>query len=314
MAGDSQDWRARQNFAVIVVGRNSVEPTKSLDEFDGSAERRPTDMKIAAAQISCAPGDIGANVRKIRDFASRAKESGVELIVFPEMVDTGYSMPVIQKHATSWNEGAVPKLQKMAKELAISIVAGVSDRDGANIYNSQIVIDRNGQIVAKYRKTHLVTAAPLDERPYFKAGDAFATCKIDPPSRSSGAASKFNFGLSICYDLRFPEFCRTLALKHHTNVFVNSSAWPFPRVEHLRILALARAIENQSYLILANRVGTDDGVTFCGTSAIIDPYGAIVAAASVDREELIQADISDEVIDSVRKRMLVFEHRRGDLY
>jgi predicted amidohydrolase len=85
-------------------------------------------------------------------------------------------------------------------------------------------------------------------------------------------------------------------------------------VEHLRILALARAIENQSYLILANRVGTDDGVTFCGTSAIIDPYGVIVAGASADREELIQGEISIEVIDSVRSRMKVFEHRRRDLY
>jgi omega-amidase len=261
-------------------------------------------MKIAAAQISCTPGDLDANVRKIRDFALRAKESGAELIVFPEMVDTGYSMPIIQKHATSWNEGAVPKLQKMAKDLAISIVAGVSDRDGARIYNSQIFIDAKGEILSKYRKTHLVTAAPLDERPVFAPGDSLVSFKI----------GKLNVGQSICYDLRFPEFCRTLAVAHGANVFVNSSAWPFPRVEHLRILALARAIENQSYLILANRVGTDDGVTFCGTSAIIDPYGAIVAAASVDREEFIQAEISEDVINSVRNRMRVFDHRRGDLY
>lgn len=261
-------------------------------------------MKIAIAQISCRPGDLDANVRKIRDFASLAKQSGAELIVFPEMVDTGYSMPVIQEHATSWNEGAVPRLQAIAKELSIAIIAGVSDRDGSRIYNSQAFIDGNGKIIAKYRKTHLVTAAPLDERPYFTPGDAFASCKMD----------KFNLGLTICYDLRFPEVCRALAVEHGANVFINSSAWPFPRVEHLRILALARAIENQSYLILANRVGTDDGVTFCGTSAIIDPYGAIVAAASVDREELIQTEISDEVINSVRNRMAVFEHRRTDLY
>jgi predicted amidohydrolase len=108
--------------------------------------------------------------------------------------------------------------------------------------------------------------------------------------------------------------CRKLAVEHRVNVLINSSAWPFPRVEHLRILALARAIENQSYLILANRVGTDDEVTFCGTSAIVDPYGAIVAAASVDREELIQAEISGDVIDSVRNRMAMFAHRRADLY
>jgi len=220
------------------------------------------------------------------------------------MADTAYSMPVIQKHAASWNEGAVPELQKIAKELSIAIVCGVSERDGASIYNAQVLVDANGEINAKYRKTHLVTAAPLDERNTFSPGNEFVSCKID----------KFNLGLSICYDLRFPEMCRTLATEEGVNTFVTSSAWPFVRVEHLRILALARAIENQSYLILANRVGTDDGVTFRGTSAIVDPYGAIVAAGSVDREELLQAEISDEVINSVRNRMAVFAHRRPDLY
>jgi omega-amidase len=261
-------------------------------------------MKIAAAQIACTPGDLEANLRTIHDFASRAKDSGAELIVFPEMIDTGYSMPVIQKHATSWNEGAVPRLQKMAKQLSLAIIAGVSDHDGARIYNSQAFIDAGGNVRAKYRKTHLVTAAPLDERPVFAGGDTFVSCKFD----------KLNFGLTICYDLRFPEVCRTLAVQQKVSVFINSSAWPFPRLEHLRILALARAIENQCYLILANRVGTDDGVTFCGTSAIIDPYGVIVAAASADREELIEAEISEEVINSVRSRMAIFTHRRQDLY
>jgi len=261
-------------------------------------------MKIAAAQIACTPGDLEANLRTIKDFASRAKDFGVELIVFPEMIDTGYSMPVIQKHASSWTEGAVPQLQEMAKQFSLAIIAGVSDREGPRIYNGQVFIDAGGNIRAKYRKTHLVTAAPLDERPLFAAGDTFASCKLD----------KFNLGLTICYDLRFPEICRALAVEHSANVFVNSSAWPLPRLDHLRILALARAIENQCYLVLANRVGTDDGVTFCGTSVIIDPYGVIVAAASADREELIQAEISEEVINSVRGRMAVFDHRRQDLY
>jgi predicted amidohydrolase len=76
-------------------------------------------MKVAAAQISCAPGDFNANIAKIRDFASLAKNSGAELIVFPDMVDTGYSMSVIRRHATSWNEGAVPALQKLAKTLSL---------------------------------------------------------------------------------------------------------------------------------------------------------------------------------------------------
>ena len=261
-------------------------------------------MKIAAAQISCAPGEIDVNLRKIGEFASRAKASGAELIVFPEMSDTGYSMPIIKKHAATWNEGAVPRLKQVAKELSISIICGVSEREGNTIFNAQIFLNAAGEIVSSYRKTHLVTAAPLDERPVFTAGGQFVSCN----------AASFNFGLTICYDLRFPEVARKLVVEQNANVLINSSAWPFPRVEHLRILALARAMENQAYVVLANRVGTDNGVTFCGTSAIIDPYGVILAAASADREELIQAEISQEVLQSVRDRMRVFEHRRKDLY
>ena len=271
-------------------------------------------MKVATAQISCVLGDRTANLDKVRDFASRAKDSGTELIVFPEMIDTGYSMPAIKQYAAAWEEGAAPELQKIAKQLALGIVCGISDRDGEFIYNAQVFIDASGEIVAKYRKTHLVTAAPLDERSCFSPGNQFVSCKLDPLKNGFAAANKFNVGLTICYDLRFPEGCRTLAVEHNVNVFVTSSAWPAVRVEHLKVFARARAIENQCYLILANRVGTDDGVTFCGSSAIIDPTGAIVAGASVDREELLQAEISNAVIDSVRTNMAVFAHRRPELY
>lgn len=261
-------------------------------------------MKIAVAQIDCTPGEIGSNLRKIREFVLRAKKGGADLIVFPEMSDTGYSMPVIQKHASSWTEGAVPRLEQMAEELSIAIICGVSEREENHIYNAQIFIEAGGEIVDSYRKTHLVTAAPLDERPVFTAGDQLASC----------AARGFTFGLTICYDLRFPEVARKLAVEQNANVLINSSAWPFPRMEHLRVLALARAMENQAYVVLANRVGTDDGVTFCGSSAIIDPYGVVVAGASADREELITGEISEDVLKSVRDRMKVFEHRRKDLY
>ena len=125
----------------------------------------------------------------------------------------------------------------------------------------------------------------------------------------------FRFGLSICYDLRFPELYRRLATEDHANVFILSSAWPFPRVgRSVRILATARAIENQSYVIVSNRVGKDDGVPFCGSSAIIDPYGVVIASASTDREELLVAEISLENLQSVRDCMPVFTDRRSDLY
>src|SRR6516164_1979139 len=94
-------------------------------------------MKVAVAQISCTLGDPEANLLRVRDLSRRAKdESDVELIVFPEMIDTGYSMPVIREHATDWNSGFVSKLQEIARKLSVAIVSGVSERDGRSIYNS----------------------------------------------------------------------------------------------------------------------------------------------------------------------------------
>jgi predicted amidohydrolase len=261
-------------------------------------------VKIAAAQISCALGDLDANVRKIADFSALAKKSGAALVLFPEMSDTGYSMPVIEKCARPRKEGAVTQLQEIARENSIAVVAGISEREAGSIFNAQAFIDADGELLAKYRKTHLVTAAPLDERVCLSPGNEFVTAKID----------KFNVALSICYDLRFPEMARTLVVKHGANVIVNSSAWPVVRAEHLRILALARAVENQSYFIIANRVGTDDGVTLCGGSLIVDPSGKILASASSDCEELIAAEISADVIAQVRDLVRVFDHRRPELY
>jgi omega-amidase len=261
-------------------------------------------MNIAAAQISCSLGDLKANLLKIRDFSAEAKEVGADLIVFPEMVDTGYSMPVIQTHATPWINGVVPELQRIAKTVSIAIVSGVAERDGTSIYNSQIFIDARGEIVTKYRKAHLFAHAPIEEHKCFSPGKEL----------TSFAFAGLCFGLSICYDLRFPELYRKLAVENDVNSFIVSSAWPFSRIEHFLTLATARAIENQSYMIVANRVGNDDGVSFCGRSRIIDPYGVIIAAASQDREELIQAEISEDAVKSVRSQMEVFAHRRPDVY
>src|SRR2546421_6566267 len=105
-------------------------------------------MKIAAAQIACTLGNIDANLRKMRDFSERAKNEGAELIVFPEASDTGYSMPIIRDHATTRAEGAVPALQEMPKEFSLTIVAGVSEREGDTIYNSQVFIDPQGKPIA----------------------------------------------------------------------------------------------------------------------------------------------------------------------
>src|SRR5947208_1531978 len=261
-------------------------------------------MKIALFQISCSLGDSEANLAKVHFLSRAVNDVGAELIVFPEMTDTGYSMSVIQKYAGHWKSGFVPGLEEIASELSIAIVSGVSERDGSSIYNSQVLIDAKGDIVAKYRKTHLYAVAPVEEQACFAPGDSFASFKL----------GCLQFGFSICYDLRFPEMYRKMATEQKVGAFIVSSAWPFPRVEHWCVLAQARAIENQSYVIASNRVGKDDDLWFCGSSAIIDPRGVVIAAASTDREELIQADLSAELVVSVRSRVASLTHRRSDLY
>src|SRR6516162_9908031 len=105
-------------------------------------------MKVAVAQISCSLGNQKANLAKVRDFSRQAKGGAAELILFPEMTDTGYSMPVIQKHANHWKTGFVAGLQEIARQLSIAIISGVSERDESSIYNSQVLVDAKGDIVA----------------------------------------------------------------------------------------------------------------------------------------------------------------------
>src|SRR5215831_10257322 len=101
----------------------------SLQKVRGSSQ-----MKIAVAQMSCSLGDPETNLSKVRDFSQRAREAGAELVVFPEMTDTGYSMPVIQKHANYWKAGFVASLREIAGQVSMAIVSGVSERDGSSIY------------------------------------------------------------------------------------------------------------------------------------------------------------------------------------
>src|ERR1700692_3964057 len=134
-----------------------------------------TFMKVAVAQISCSLGDPDANLLKVRDFSRRARDVGADLIVFPEMTDTGYSMPVIREHASDWANGFVPGVQEIAKKISIAIVSGASERDGSSIYNSQVFVDSQGNIAAKYRKTHLYAVAPVEEQACFAPGNTFAS-------------------------------------------------------------------------------------------------------------------------------------------
>jgi omega-amidase len=259
-------------------------------------------VKIACAQIDCEIGDVAANVAKLRDFAFRARDAGCELVVFPEMADTTCDMEAARQHGASWDGGAFAAVQAIAREASLCIVCGLSERDGERLFNSVAIVAPDGALLARYRKTHLITTEPFSEEKVFTAGDALRTFEF----------GGFTFGVMVCYDLRFPEVARHYAT-HGAEAIVMPSAWPASRIAHWRTLVAARAIENQLYLACANRTGIDGEVVFGGTSLIVDPWGEAIAAASERDEELVVAAIELQRVRDVREYMPVFKHRRTDL-
>ncbi len=260
-------------------------------------------MKIAIAQIECKVGDVKANLEKISGIVEKSAEAGSEVVLFPEMADTGYEVSRISAYASSWDPGPVEHIQKAAKKNRIHVICGLSELSNGCIYNVLAVVDPDGRISGKYRKTHLAAFSPLEEDKTFTAGNRLEIVQI----------GDFKAGLMICYDLRFPEVARSLALAG-AEMLLLSAAWPFPRLRHWDMLIAARAIENQVFVVAANHVGANSISTFCGSSRIVDPYGVTVTSASEEREALMVGDISKADLEYLRDAMPVFKHRREKLY
>ena len=260
-------------------------------------------MKIGIAQIDCTLGDIRANLAKLSLYAEKAKNSACDVLVLPEMADTGYEMSVIEKSACTWKDIPFKTLKELAVKNEIFLICGLSEKVEDQIFNSIAAFNPRGELIGKYRKTHLASYPPLNEGAAITPGKFIETIQI----------GEFKCGLMICYDLRFPELCRSLTLKGAEAVIL-CSAWPFPRQRHWEILIKAIAIENQVYFIAANRIGSDGPVTFCGSSCLIDPYGVVVSSGAENREELISSKIKKDIIKTVRENMPIFKHRRVNLY
>ena len=260
-------------------------------------------MRVALAQMKCSLGNIEANCSKIFSFAERAAEDHCRVVIYPEMSDTGYDTSVIRETASDWKGLPYSTLRRAAKDLGVYVICGLSERVGENLYNSIAALSPEGELIAKYRKTHLYCPVPVEEHKIFASGSSLATFQIEDMA----------WGLSICYDLRFPELYRSLFLKG-AEVMVNCTAWPQSRSVHWRTLTRARAIENQAYMLGSGRVGTDGKSTFCGQSCIIKPYGQTAAIGSSDSEELVTADIDRNEVVSFREKIPISATRRPDIY
>ncbi len=260
-------------------------------------------MKIAMAQMDILSGGVKENTKKMVDFIVQAKERGCDLVVFPEMSDTGYDMPVILDTASTWDNGPVVKLRETAQKLQINVIAGVSRRTSVGVYNGVVVIDRNGGIVHGYHKTHLITAEPMLEHRFLQAGEALGFFELEG----------VKIGVMTCYEIRFPEIARTLALKG-TELLVIPAAWPMVRLPHWQGLAVARAIENQVYVAAVNRIGNGTGLRFAGTSLLVGPYGEVITSGTQIHEDLLVGKIERDRINAVREQIKVHQDRRPELY
>jgi predicted amidohydrolase len=169
-----------------------------------------------------------------------------------------------------------------------------------NIFNRAQVIDAAGRYVSSYDKVHLFRL--MEEDKYLAPGTSASLFELGAMTCAS----------VICYDIRFCELPRKLAVQGAELLFV-SAEWPSPRVEHWRTLLRARAIENQLFVAACNRGGVTDGEVFAGNSMLVAPDGTVLAEAGTG-EEIIWADFEPELVRQVRKQIPVFEDRAPELY
>lgn len=260
-------------------------------------------MKIGLAQIDCDPGNVKSNISKFETFAKQAKDKGCNVVIFPEMSDTGYVTSIIPECAQPWPGLSFEAARVAAASNSIHIFCGLSEKKEDSTYNSLAHFDPDGKLQAHYRKLHLFTPAPVFENKFIQQGNELSIAKVDGTK----------WGLSICYDLRFPELYRSQTLEG-SEILLICSAWPNVRPSHWDHLSRSRAIENQTFLIGVDRVGTDGDITFNGQSRIVNPMGEILVEGSSTSEELIVGEIDMTKISEARNAIPINTSRRSDIY
>ncbi len=259
-------------------------------------------MKICCVQMNVCAAEPEQNSARAEMLIRQSAASQPDVILLPELWNTGFAPNQIDASLAD-EDGARTKALcgSLAREYGVNIVAGsVLAKKGDALYNTAYVFDRAGSCIAEYDKTHLFS--PSGEGEAYAAGNRFVTFPLD------GVMC----GIMICYDLRFPELCRALALSGAKAVFLPAE-WRKVATKQMRALLEARAIENQMFAALCNGCGEAYGTEFGGSSAIVDPLGNVLAQAGSD-EETIYAEIDLAMQDQVRKDLPVFLDRRPELY
>jgi omega-amidase len=257
--------------------------------------------KIAVIQMDLAFGNPEANFAKAKERIAEAAGQGADVIVLPELWTTGYDLNRLDEIADPEGRETSSLISELARKHSVHIVAGsVAARTGEGVANTLLVFDKHGNLAGRYGKAHLFRL--MDEEKHLVAGNTAGLFRLDGVSCAG----------VICYDIRFPEWIRKLALAGAQVLFVPAE-WPLPRLAHWRTLLTARAIENQCYVVACNRAGSDPANTFAGHSMIIDPWGETVAEAG-EEETLLFGEIDTDLVPEIRSRIPVFEDRRPELY
>ncbi|WP_416807096.1 carbon-nitrogen family hydrolase [Bacillus safensis] len=261
-------------------------------------------MKIALVQMDVQIGEPEVNFKKAEAFLEEAVREQPDLIILPEMWNTGYALEQAEQLADINGERTKQLFSSFARKHQVYLIAGsvLNKRtENENITNTMYVFNRQGELLLDYDKIHLFRL--MDEHNYLTAGDQLGLFDY---------GEDVTIGAMICYDLRFPQLSRTLVNKG-AKVLVNTAQWPSARVDHWRSLLIARAIENQSFMIAVNRTGTSRDTAFPGNSMVIDPLGRILLETK-DDEDIYYAEIDLQLVDEVRQQIPVMTDQRLDLY
>lgn len=262
-------------------------------------------MNIKVFQFKVIDGEVARNIAKVNDLFEGNDLVDTDIVVLPEMWTSGYDLENIEQYAAEDLEPVLTEMKKLATTYDVNIVAGsIPNTKGTSaVYNTAFVIDRHGQLVYEYSKMHLV---PMLNEPEFLASGNDSAEVFELEGQSMGAL--------ICYDLRFPEVFRDLALLGAKVIFVVAE-WPIERSDHWVTLLKARAIENQCYIVVSNTIGSQsNGSTFAGKSLIIDPFGKVMAEGSENQEEILSETLNLSYIDQIREDIPIFKSRRKELY
>lgn len=267
-------------------------------------------MRAALVQMDPVFGEIDSNLERIADLTHRAVVAGAELVVFPECAVTGYMVAGLKEGAALARAGwkpAVDRLEALARAHAVHLVAGLLEWEAGRLFNTCLLVGPGGTI-ARYRKTHVLCLGV----------DRFSTPGDIPYAVHDLPVGKL--GMLICYDLRFPEAARSLALAG-AQIIALPTNWPRSSTIMPEVFARARAAENGVFLLAADRVGTERGTTFLGRSVAVSPDGSVLAEAGMDHEEMLVVDLEPCAAD--RKHVVyqpgvherdIFADRRPELY